>query len=111
MVFFYFIWHVSLRDVDEISEMKYGQRVVDQKSAAPASASAGPTVPKPSTPSKSPPSLAPPTPSATADGVSSEGEANPRTPKVSSILIKQQSLAGCSLLIIQSSAKKSKKRK
>ena len=110
MVFFYFIWNVSFRDVDEISDMKYGQRVVDQKSAAPASASAGPTAPKPSTPSKSSPSLVPPTPSATADGVSSEGEVNPRTPKVSFILIKQQSLAWCSLPIIQS-AKKSKKRK
>jgi len=73
------------------NEVKYGgKRVVDQKLATPASASAGHTVPKPSTPSKSSPSLAPPTPSATADGVSSEGETNPRTPK---------------------SAKKSKKRK
>ena len=97
MVFYF--WHVSFREADEILEVKYGKRVVDQKPAAPASASAGPTVPKPSTPLKSSPSLAPPTPSATADGVSSEGETNPRTPKVSSILIKQQSLAGCSLLI------------
>ena len=110
MVFFYFIWRVSFHDADEFSEVKYGKRVVDQKPAVPASASAGPTVPKPSTPSKSSPSLAPPTPSVTADGVSSEGEANPRTPKVSSIPIKQQSPVGCSLLIIQS-AKKSKKRK
>jgi len=72
------------------NEVKYGKRVVDQKSAAPVSAPAGPTTPKLATPSKSSPTLAPPTPSAVADGVSSEGEASPRTPK---------------------SAKKSKKRK
>jgi hypothetical protein len=94
MVFFYFIWRVSFRDIDEFSEVKYGKRAADQKPVAPASASASPTVPKPSTPSKSSPSLAPPTPGSTADGISSEGEANPRTPKVSSILIGQQSLVG-----------------
>jgi len=71
------------------NEVKY-KMVGDQKSATPASPSAGPTVPKPSTSTKSSPSLAPPTPSTVADGVSSEGEASPRTPK---------------------SAKKSKKRK
>ena len=99
MVFFYFIWHVSFRDVDEISEMKYGQRVINQKPAAPASASAGSTVPKPSTPSKPSPSLAPPTPSATVDGVSSEGEASPRTPKVSSVLITHQTTIARGVLI------------
>ena len=92
----FYVWRVSFRDVDEFSEEKY-PRVVDEKPPVPASASAGPMVPKPSTPSKSSPSLAPPTPSAAADGISSEGDTNPRTPKVSSILIKQQSLAGCSL--------------
>jgi len=83
--------------VDQISvervrnEVKYGKRTPgDQKSATPASTTTSPTIPKPSTSPKSPNSLAPPTPSAGADGISSEGEASPRTPK---------------------SAKKSKKRK
>jgi translocation protein SEC66 len=68
---------------DQFSEVKYGKRVVDNKSAAPTSASASPTIPKPPAPSKSSPTLAPPTPTV-GDGISSEGEASPRTPKVSS---------------------------
>lgn len=76
----------ALRVIDLFPEVKYGKRTPgDQKSATPPSTATSPTVPKPSTsPSpKSPNSLAPPTPSAGADGISSEGEASPRTPKVS----------------------------
>jgi len=73
------------------NEVKYGKRTPgDQKSVTPASTATSPTIPKPSTSPKSPNSLAPPTPSVGADGISSEGETSPRTPK---------------------SAKKSKKRK
>jgi len=84
--------------VDRFPEVKYGKRTPgDQKSATPASTPAGPTVPKPSTSPKSSDSLAPPTPSAGADGISSEGEASPRTPRVSTTLISHQSLVRCSI--------------
>jgi translocation protein SEC66 len=96
--------------IDQFPEVKYGKRTPgDQKSATPASTVTSPTVPKPSTSPKSPNSLAPPTPGAGADGISSEGETSPRTPKVSATLFLRQSFIACSLII--QSAKKSKKRK
>lgn len=96
--------------IDRFPEVKYGKRTPgDQKSATPASTVPSPTIPKPSTSPKSPNSLAPPTPGAGAGGISSEGEASPRTPKVSRTQVSRQSLTGCSLII--QSAKKSKKRK
>jgi len=64
------------------NEVKYGKRTPgDQKSDTLASTPAGPTAPKAPTSPKSPDSLAPPTPTAGPDGISSEGEASPRTPR------------------------------
>jgi translocation protein SEC66 len=78
--------------IDLFPEVKYGKRTPgDQKSASPASTTTSPTLPKSSTSPKSPNSLAPPTSSAGADGISSEGEASPRTPKVSVTLFLRQS--------------------
>jgi hypothetical protein len=110
MVFTPFLLTLALRVVDQFLEVKYGKRTPgDPKSATPASTATSPTVPKPSTSPKSPNSLAPPTPTAGGDGISSEGETSPRTPKVSVTQFLCQSLTVCSLII--QSAKKSKKRK
>jgi translocation protein SEC66 len=73
--------------VDQSPEVKYGKRTPgDKKPATLASTPTGPTIPKPSTSPKSSTTLAPPTPSAGADGISSEGEASPRIPRVSATL-------------------------
>ena len=73
--------------VDKFPEVKYGKRMSgDQKSATSVSTSTGPTATKPSTSPKSSASLAPPAPSTGADGISSEGEASPRIPRVSATL-------------------------
>ena len=89
MVFTPFLLILARCVIDQFPEVKYGKRTPgNPKSATPASSATSPTVPKPSTSPKSPNSLAPP-PSAGADGVSSEGEASPRTPKVSATLFLQ----------------------
>ena len=90
MVFTPFLLILACCVIDQFPEVKYGKRTPgNPKSATPASSATSPTVPKPSTSPKSPNSLAPPTPSAGADGISSEGEASPRTPKVSATLFLQ----------------------